>query len=166
MADQTNTGDELSSEEAQAVEQLPPDHPVLRTMQALKAENKALKQRVDSVEQESETFIGLKSRFPFLERSDLEGKSVEKWDEFASRLNELRGANTGAEQVQPESEKPPVEHPEEKELARAQQLSGGTPSPTSPEQISAKEADDRYRRGVWSLSEYEDWMQQTYQPVS
>lgn len=98
---------------------------LLKTVKKLRAEVKAERAKLEEVRREADTFVELKSRFPDLEREDLEGLPLEKWESRVQRLNQLRSGATTAEKAATEPSEP-VTRPEEATFAKAAQIPAGT----------------------------------------
>jgi hypothetical protein len=118
-------------ETIEAEKDLPEDHPVLKALRAEREARKRAEAQIEGVRREADTFVELKSRFPFVEKDDFKGLTLEEWEVRAQRLASLQGTTA--------TEQPKETLPEEKVLAQAATLSQGTPAVQSAT-ISFEEA--------------------------
>lgn len=133
---------EVSEKElTEAEAQLPDDHPVLRALRAERAKRKSLSDQLERTRDEADKFLELKSRFPWLERKHLKGREIEEWADWASELNEFRGASESAsEGASATDEAPAVARAEESELAKAQAVTSGRAEAPTASQLTPREA--------------------------
>lgn len=122
---------EATSEE---FSELGDDHPAVKALRAERAKRKDLEQQVktlqdgsEKAQREADAFIDLKSRFHWLDREYLKGRTVEEWEPWIERLDQLRNANEGTASDESPKETPIT--PTEQVLSQAQELvSGGAPA--------------------------------------
>jgi len=100
----------------------------------------------------SERFARYKAQHSWLEESDLEGIELDSWDARIARLAAIAGQqqDPNAEQTIPANE--------QAELSRFSDRAGGAVGAKSQEQLTAKQAHERYTSGEWTLADYMNFM--------
>lgn len=104
---------------------------VARVQKALDKERK----RTEGLERENRAlqFAGLKATNPWLEESDLEGVSRDKWSEKVARLAQLAGTNANAAVPTLPASEAKVSDEERQQMAGVAAVAGGVAGATQPD---------------------------------